>query len=247
MANFLQLYKANFEMAFVPSTSLSLSSPLGSSKIGVSSITPVSPINTVKSSARFYARSGYGSYSYNTDLSRGHTNQHLNVTVNSDTVTKRPAGYDPDSSARPSTYSSVSVPSEGIPQAVSPALASSSSSGEEEPPTKRGAKPAPSALSQFRAMMAESRLANLDELDARAKYRRDRLRTGLDETYMLTMAGQLDFRYVVTEKIPTSSTGSASSSSVSALDFLPREDNDTPFYKAKGNVSDPFNIKTRSS
>lgn len=216
-------------------------------------------------------RMGYGSYSYLTDKTQGHTNQYyIDKFRTKADLAKQSLSSKGEAMFGLTTKGKRNIPTEGVPQPLDSALPSFDPTAPEDPRVAEAegavyfwddayqnpesdtestdedpedSEDPTKSFVEFRKAMSESRMASLNELDARAKYRRERLSAGLDQSYLLTMDGQLDYRYSVTEKI--SSTGSSTSSSVSALDFLPKEDEDTPFWQSDSNVSDPFKFKKR--
>lgn len=172
---------------------------------------------------------GYGAYSYLTDKSKGHVNQYYVDKFR--TITDFARGVPQslgDALVGRNIKSGVLVPSKGIPQLVDtpeipilsdveadPRIAETDGSlypwdikyvnpkfGADTYQDLNDPDVADDALAKFRSSVAMDRSAALTAMDFGAAERINRLKKGtMEESYMLTLDGQLDIEYAKVEKI----------------------------------------------
>ncbi|CAN8072855.1 unnamed protein product [Agarophyton chilense] len=171
---------------------------------------------------------GYGQYSYITDKTRGHAVQYYidKFRVASDFSKRGPIDL-ADAKLGRDQKGRVIVPAEGVPQEFDEALPPVD---ETAPPDPRIAEAegklypwdpnyvdpsfapetyanmsdeeiADDAFQKFRSSVAEDRSSSLTAMDFGAVARQQRIRTGLDEKYLLCLDGALDAVYARLQKI----------------------------------------------
>lgn len=216
---------------------------------------------------------GYGDYSILTDKTQGHTNNYyIDKFRNIEDFAKGPPQTLDDALLGRNIKGGVLVPTEGIPQledtpeiridmdnaVPDPRVAESEGAMYPWDINYKDPKFAPetyadiddpevadTALSQFRASVWKDRQASLTAMDFGATARVNRIIDGLDETYMLTLDGQLDVEYAKLQKVsyPMSFTpygepettipGKPYLGSVGALDLIEKPGESFAFWKTK--------------
>lgn len=216
-------------MAFVPSTALTSSVQAASPSSLRHDLTTSLRPTTSSSTTAAGVRMGYGDYSYITDKSKGHVNQYYVDKFRTITDFARgvPQSLD-DAMLGRNVKGGVYVPREGIPQLVDtpeipilsevevdPRLAEIDGSlypwdiSYENPEFKSDTYQdlndpdvADDALAKFRSSVAMERSVALSAMDFGAAERIKRLKKGtMEESYMLTLDGQLDIEYAKVERI----------------------------------------------
>lgn len=216
-------------MAFVPSTALTSSVQAASPSSLRNDLTTSLRPTTSSSTATAAVRMGYGDYSYLTDKTKGHVNQYYvdKFRTISDFARGVPQSAG-DAMLGRNLKGGVYIPSEGIPQLVDTPEIPILSNVEPDPrivETEGSLYPwdinyvkpefqpdtyqdlddpdvADDALAKFRSSVAMDRSAALSAMDFGAAARINRLKKGtMEESYMMTLDGQLDIEYAKVEKI----------------------------------------------
>lgn len=195
---------------------------------------------------------GYGSYSYLTDKTQGHTNQYYidKFRRAEDAGRFISPSSDDDAMFGCTAKGTIKVPKQGIPEPRDSALPPIDPTAPEDPRIAEAEgslypwdarfnnpdsdssdyedindeQVSADSFSEFRKAVSDLRGDSLSNIDSRALHRRQRLKAGLDETYMLTIDGQHDIRHMRTEKMANPSVVSRTETGypqpVSALDFI---------------------------
>lgn len=202
-------------------------------------------------------RMGYGSYSYITDKTQGHTNQYyIDKFRKVEDLAKFTSPLsDDDAMVGRTAKGTVKVPKQGIPEPRDSALPPIDPTAPEDPRIAEAEgslypwdssfknpdfdpssyadindeEVSSDAFSQFRSAMSDTRGMSLSTVDSQSKYRKERLKAGLDDTYLLTLDGQHEIGHMITEKMLSPSMGTRTETGypqpVSALDFISQDEN----------------------
>lgn len=214
-------------------------------------------------SSKNSVRMGYGAYSYLTDKTKGHTNQYYvdKFRIAADFIKGSPAS-DADAKLGRDAKGAVLVPKEGIPQILDDPIPPRDTSVDPDPRVAESEgqvykwdinyvdpKFLPStyadlddehtsemAFAHFRESVNLSRGSSITAMNFGAAARAQRIKAGLDESYMLSFDGMLDCRYARLQKIsdpatftPTGSPqteipGTPYLSSVGAMDLIEQDE-----------------------
>lgn len=180
-------------------------------------------------SAKGHICMGYGSYSYVTDKTQGHTNQYYidKYRRRSDLGRFSSPATDSAAVAGRTIKGTVKVPKEGIPEPRDPALPPIDTTAPEDPRIAEAEgslyfwdgqfenpefnsstyadindeEVSSESFTEFRSAMSEMRNSALSTLGARNKHRQQKFKKGLDQSYLLTLDGQHDFSHMMVEKM----------------------------------------------
>lgn len=172
---------------------------------------------------------GYGSYSYITDKTQGHTNQYyVDKFRRVEDLAKFTSPLSDDDAAIGRTAKgTVKVPKQGIPEPRDSALPPIDPTAPEDPRIAEAEgsvypwdssfqnsefdsstyadindeEVSSDAFYQFRKAMTDTRGGALSDVNSRLKYRNERFKAGLDDKYILTLDGQHDINHMITEKM----------------------------------------------